>query len=579
MSLKTRKRLALPLVTMLAASAFAGCTPGSSPAPSAPSASSSGGAVNAASSPCTDNSVDAGSTDPAGVLTIGREGNTSFTRNFNPFSPNALWPTSFAMYEPLFVQNRGSGELDPRLATEWQVSEDGTTITFTLRDGVTWSDGEPFTAEDVVFSIKLAKENLGSFAYVTAAEATDEHTVTVTLDAPNAPALYLLGGHLIVPEHIWKDVGNPLEYTNENPVATGPFTEVSDFQTQVYQVDRNPDYWDEGKPYLEGVRVPAFPSNDSVQLALANGEIDWADVFVPDVAETFVAQSPETNCYWFPAIWGTAQLYVNTTKAPFDDSAVRKAISLAIDRDQIVDVAMNGYATPADSTGIGPRYEDWKSADSASFGDWTTQNIEEAKKLLDEAGLKEGSDGMRTLPDGSEFTPSIIVGSASTDWVASSQVIVENLKAVGINASVRAQDWGAVIDEASRGEFEMAHMWSSEGATPYNFYRGAMSTETVSPVGESANENYQRFGSADADQLLAELAGNTDEDQQKAVVAELQQLFADEAPSIPLFYGPEFGEFNTTRFVGFPDETNPYADPNTRSQTAALVLTTLRPRK
>ncbi len=576
MSPRTRTRLALPLMAMFTAGALlAGCTPGSSPSPSA---SANGGGANAASSPCTDNSVDSGSTEPAGVLTIGREGNTSFTRNFNPFSPNALWPTAFAMYEPLFVQNRGSGELDPRLAADWEVSEDGTTVTFTLREGVTWSDGEPFTADDVVFSIELAKANLGAFGYVTGVEATDELTVQVTLDGPNAPALYLLGGQLIVPEHVWKDVESPLEFTNEDPVATGPFTDVSDFQTQVYQVDRNPDYWDEGKPYIEGVRVPAFPSNDSVQLALANGEIDWADVFVPDVAETFVAQSPETNCYWFPAVWGTAQLYVNTTKAPFDDPDVRKAISLAINREQIVDVAMNGYATPSDSTGIGPRYEEWKSADSASFGDWTAQNIEEAKKLLDGAGLVEGSDGIRTLPDGSAFNPSIIVGSASTDWTASSQVIVENLKAVGINASVRAQDWGAVIDQASKGDFDMAHMWSSEGATPYNFYRGAMSTETVLPVGEQTNENYQRFGSTDADTLLAEFASSTDEDEQKSIIAELQQLFAEEAPSIPLFYGPEFGEFNTTRFVGFPDETNPYADPNTRSQTAAIVLTTLRPR-
>lgn len=575
MSTKTRSRLALPLIALLATGALlAACTPGSASDPRP-----SGSGATAASSPCVDNALDSGSTDPSGVLTIGREGNTSFTRNFNPFSPNALWPTAFAMYEPLFIQNRGSGELDPRLATAWTVSDDGTTVEFTLRDGVKWSDGESFTADDVVFSMELAKEHLGSFGYVTDFEATDDTTVTVTLEGPNSPALYLLGSQLIVPEHVWRSVDDPLEFTNENPVATGPFTEIADFQTQVYEVDRNPDYWDAGKPYLQGVRVPAFPSNDSVQLALANGEIDWADVFVPDVSSTFVGQSPETNCYWFPAIWGTAQLYLNTTRAPFDDPAVRKAISLAINREQIVDVAMNGYASPADSTGIGPRYQDWKSPDSASFGDWTAQNLEEASQLLDEAGLKKGSDGVRTLPDGSAFAPSIIVGSASTDWVASSQVIVENLKAVGIDASVRAQDWGAVIDLASKGDFDMAHMWSSEGATPYNFYRGAMSTETVMPIGEASNENYQRFGSTDADTLLAEFAETTDEAKQREVVAQLQQLFADEAPSVPLFYGPEFGEFNTQRFVGFPDETNPYADPNTRSQTAAIVLTTLRPRQ
>jgi peptide/nickel transport system substrate-binding protein len=574
MSTRTRKRLALPLLAVIASSALlAACTPGSTPEPSSPGAKPS-----AASSPCVDNSVDNGSTDPSGVLTIGREGNTSFTRNFNPFSPNALYPAAYAMYEPMFILNRGSGAIDPRLATEWSVSADGLSITFDLRENVKWSDGEAFTADDVAFSIELAKENLGQFGYVTDIETPDDHTVTVTLEDPNAPALYLLGGQLIVPEHIWAEVENPIEFTNEDPVATGPFTEVSDFQTQVYQVDRNPDYWDAGKPYIQGVRVPAFPSNDSVQLALASGEIDWADIFVPDVADTFVSKSPETNCFWFPAIWGTAQLYTNTTKAPFDDPNVRKAISMAINREQVVEVAMNGYATPANSTGIGPRYADWVG-DGATDQDWTTQNVTEAEKLLDEAGLEKGPDGMRTLPDGTAFSPSIIVGSASTDWVSSSQVIVENLKAIGINASVRAQDWGAVIDQASRGEFDMAHMWSSEGATPYNFYRGAMSTETVVPVGEPANENYQRYGSAQADTLLEQFAESTDENEQKQIVGQLQKLYADDAPAIPLFFGPEFGEFNTSRFVGFPDANGTYADPNTRSQTAAIVLTTIRPRK
>lgn len=568
-----RARSALPVAALAALGILlSGCTPGSSNQTGETTAS-------AASSKCVDNSLDAGSTDPGGVLTIGREGNTSFSRNFNPFSPNALYPTAFAMYEPLFVQNRGSGELDPRLATEWATSDDGLTVTFTLRDGVTWSDGQPFTADDVVFSMELAKANLGSFDYATAITATSPTSVQITLEEPNSQAVYLLGAQLIVPQHIWKDVPNPLEFTNENPVATGPFTEVAQFDTQVYEVDRNPDYWDEGKPYIQGVRVPAFPSNDSVQLALANGEIDWADVFVPDIANTYVSRAPEMSCYWFPPIWGTAQLYLNTTKAPFDDPNVRKAISMAINREQIIDVAMNGYASLPDSTGIGPRYASWKADDSAALGDWTQLDIEAAKKMLDEAGLKAGSDGIRTLPDGSAFAPTIIVGSASTDWVASSQVITENLKAVGIDASVQAQDWSAVIDEAQRGDFDMAHMWSSEGATPYNFYRGAMSTETVEPVGEVANENFARFGSDEADALLEEFAATSDEAAQKEVVAQLEQLFADDAPSVPLFYGPEFGEFNTSRFVGFPDEDNPYADPNLRSPTAAIVLTTIQPRK
>lgn len=546
-----------------------GCTPGSEPEQSA--------APDEAASQCQNNDVNLGSTDPSGVLTLGREGNTAFSPNFNPFSPNALWPTVFAMYEPLFALNRGTGELSPRLATEWTTSEDGTTITFALRDGVQWSDGTPFTAEDVKFSLEFAKANLGQFGFAEQISVVDDTTVEVTLASPSSPALYLLGTAIMVPEHIWSAISDPLTNTNENPVATGPFTEIARFQAQEYQVDRNPNYWDTGKPYIQGVRVPAFPTNNEVQLALANGELDWADVFVPNVGDTFVSQNAAHNCYWGPYMAGTAQLYLNTTKAPFDDINVRKAISMAIDRNQIVDAVE--YGSPANDTGIGPRYVGWSGEPADPSADWTKQNVEEAESLLDAAGLVKGSDGWRTLPDGSAFAPSIIVGAASTDWVASSQSIVQNLKDVGINASVEAQDWAVVIDEAQRGDFDMAHMWSSEGATPYNFYRGAMSTATVMPIGEVTNENFQRYASTDADALLKDFEGTSDLAEQKTIITELAALFAKEVPSIPLYYYPEFGEYTTERFVGFPSAENPYADPNSRSQTAAIVLTTIRPLK
>lgn len=570
--MRSRKtRAVLPLAAgAAAATLLAGCTPGSST-----EGPPSDGGIEATD--CRNNDVSLGSTEPSGVLTLGREGNTSFTRNFNPFSPNALWPTTFAMYEPLFALNRGTGEPSPRLATEWETSQDGTEITFTLREGVEWSDGEAFTAADVEFSLEFVQENLGQYPYVTDIEAVDDLTVSVSLDAPNSTAVYLIGPALMVPEHIWSTIADPLTHTNENPVATGPFTEIAKFQTQEYQVDRNPNYWDEGKPYIQGVRVPAFPGNPEVQLALANNELDWADVFVPNVRDTFVGRNPEHNCYWGPFIAGTAQLYANTTKAPFDDVNVRKAISMAINRDQIV--AAVEYGSPANSFGIGPRYVGWTSEPAGDAAAWTTLNVEEAERLLDEAGMTKGSDGWRMLPDGSAFAPSIIVGASSTDWVASSQSIVQNLQDVGINASVQAQDWGVVIDRATKGDYDLAHMWSSEGPTPYNFYRGAMSNGTVMPVGEVAYENVQRYGSAAADALLEEFTATDDRDEQQAIVDQLAAVFAAEAPSIPLYWYPDFGEYSTERFVGFPSADNPYADPNSRSQTAAIVLTTIRPVK
>jgi len=176
------------------------------------------------------------------------------------------------------------------------------------------------------------------------------------------------------------------------------------------------------------------------------------------------------------------------------------------------------------------------------------------------------------------MTYSVIVGASSTDWVASCQVISQNLKQVGIDVSVKGQDWGAVIDQMQKGQFEMAHAWSSQGPTPYDFFRGAMSSQTQKPVGQMTNENYQRYADPRADELLKQFAATFDVNQQQQIANKLQDLYVEDAPGIPLMWWPSWGEFNTTRFTGFPSQDNPYAESETRTPTTALVLTTVKPR-
>ncbi len=294
------------------------------------------------------------------IMTLGREGNTTFTRNFNPFSPSPLWPTQYAMYDSLMVYNRATQQLVPRLGTDYKWATDGLSLTFTTRDGVKWSDGQPFTAQDVVFTFGIVQKIL-PLAYLDNVTSPDGKTVVFKLKNVYSPGLYELAAQSIVPQHIWKDVPDPSNFTNPNPVATGPFTEVTSFQDQVYEVDKNPNYWEAGKPYIDGVRVPAYPGNDEVDLAVLNGETDWADVFIPNIDQTFVAKDPANRYYWVPGIWGTAHLYLNTTKKPFDDPNVRKAISMAINRPQIMKVAFyNVFGSPADGSGLAPRYQAWK---------------------------------------------------------------------------------------------------------------------------------------------------------------------------------------------------------------------------
>jgi peptide/nickel transport system substrate-binding protein len=525
----------------------------------------------------------AGGTNPGGeldgkqLLTIPREDLATFTRNFNPFSPNAAPMTQQAVYEPMLVFNPADNTTTPWLATKWKEAKDGTGITFTLREGVTWSDGEPFTAEDVAYTFELQKKIAGGYEYLDTVKATDEHTVEFAFNTAFAPALFEVGQQVIVPEHVWSEVDDPAKETNEKPVGTGPYTEVSNFQSQSYELRRNPEYWQPDRQKIEGIRMLAFAGNDPANLATTNGETDWADQFIPNIEDAFVSKDPEHRHFWFPPIDAMINWQLNTTKAPFDDVQVRKALSMAIDREAITKVAMQEYTHPADCTGLSDAYEQWRNDSVAEACDWTTRDVDAANALLDEAGYAMGDGGIRTMPDGSPFRFDISVGGTSSDWLSVANIISQNLADVGVEATVKSPDWSAVVASYEDGSFDSGIVWSNTAPTPYQFYSGVMSTKTVVPVDEQATQNYHRFGLPEADDLLDEFVASSDPADQAAVVNDLQALFSESAPVIPLFPGPRWGAYNTTRFTGFPDEGNPYATLSTRTSTTVLVLTTLEP--
>jgi peptide/nickel transport system substrate-binding protein len=518
-----------------------------------------------------------GDLDGSQLLKVPREDKPTFTENFNPFSPNAVPMTQQAIYEPLIISNPADGNTVPWLATEWEQAPDGKSITFTLRDGVKWSDDKPFTADDVVTTFDLQKEVLGGLEFLDSVEAVDDHTVVFRFNTPFTPGLYEVGQQVIIPKHIWESVADPANETNPTPVGTGPYTEVQNFQSQAFELHKNPHYWQPDKQRIEGIQVLAFAGNDPANLATTNGETDWADQFIPDIDNTFVSKDPEHRHYWFPPVDSTIHWQLNTTKAPFDDVDVRKALSMAVDREAISKVAMQGYTHPADCTGLSDAYDSWRDGAVVASCDWATRDVDAANALLDEAGYPRGADGTRTLPDGSPFEFDISVGSTSSDWLSVANIISQNLAEVGVAAKVNSPDWSAVVASYEDGSFDTGIVWSNSAPTPYQYYRGVMSTETVMAVGEQTFQNYHRFGLPEADKLLAEFAATSDPAAQTKAMNQLQQVFADSAPVVPLFPGPKWGVYNTTRFTGFPDQDNPYAPLSTRSPTTVLVLTGITP--
>jgi peptide/nickel transport system substrate-binding protein len=522
-------------------------------------------------------------------LTINFEQVSTWVRNFNPFSASALGSTSTAIYEPMMIYNKSTGELVPWLATAYTFSADNMTLTFTIRKDVKWSDGQPFTAKDVVYTYNLLKSNealTGTASsvlseYIDSFSAPDDFTVAFKFKSVYTPALYDIANQVIVPEHIWKDVKDPLTWTNENPVATGPFTQVTKFESQIYVLEKNPYYWQAGKPAFQGIRYPAFADNDAANLALVNGDLDWTGNFVPNIETTFVAKNPDNNHYYFVGGDGVS-LLINTSIKPFDNPDVRKAISMGIDRAMIVKTAMYDYIPVADATGLGDTYSVWKDPAAIAAGTWMAYDPAKANELLDGLGLKRGADGTRLDLDGKPMKYDLIVPAGWTDWISAAQIISQNMNDLGIALNLTTPEETAWTDTVTKGQFEWSVAYASGGPTPYNFYRGQMSKLTIRPVGENANDNWGRYDDPVVDTLLEQFAQTSNVADQKAIMYKVEAQFVADAPCLPLFPGPDWYEYSTARFTGWPSKDNNYAPgvPYAYAPYNAtlIVLTTITPK-
>jgi peptide/nickel transport system substrate-binding protein len=522
------------------------------------------------------------------VLTISVEKQTSFIRNFNPLltSGSAREYSVGAIYEPLMVYNRMNGVLVPWLATEyaWE-GADFRRLRMVLREGVKWSDGRDMSAADVVFTFQLIKKfpALDSGAvwnFLSSVESQGSHEVLFTMQRTYTPGLAVLVNQLIVPEHIWKDVKDAVQFANPDPVGTGPFTRVTLFEDQVFELGRNPLYWQKGKPYIEGLRFPAFASNDQANLALLHGEVDLAGNFIPAVDRIFVQKNPEHHHYWFPLVGPMIFLYLNTQQEPFDKPGLRKAISMAVDRQRIADVAMYRYTEPPHPSGLTDAYKRWRKEPTPEQSQWIGFHPEAAMQILEQEGWKQQRDGKRRNADGQVLSLEISVVNGWSDWVRAAQIMASQLQEVGIDASVKARDFGSWFEGLQKGQFQGSIGWSQESSDPYGFYRWIMDASTLKPRGELTPGNWHRFAHGDATALMREWERTVDPERQKEISNLLQEIFMAEAPAVPLFPAPAWGLFNSQFFEGWPNAENPYAtlSPNFRPEIL-LLLNEVKPRQ
>jgi peptide/nickel transport system substrate-binding protein len=516
-----------------------------------------------------------------GALTIAPGPYGRFQKpSFNPFAPNngTLSGTQGMIYETLLFFNRETGEVKPWLATSFQWSSDLKTLTFVLRRGVQWSDGQPFTSDDVVFTFNLLHRyptlDVNSvWTSIQQVTNPDPYRVIVTFKQPSFPEEWYLGGQTyIVPRHIWAQVKDPTNYDNPNPVGTGPFMPKS-FDPTLYILTRNPHYWQPGKPYISELRYPAYTSNASADLLLAQGSIDWTGLYTPDL-QSFVDRDPAHNHYWLPPS-SVVTLYLNLTRYPFNLLPVRQAISLAINRQRLAQVGESGYEPPSHPTAIVlPSYQ---SALASQYRDLSFQvNSAKAIALLESVGFSRGSDGVLVDRQGRRLAFTMNVVDGWTDWVKDCQLMAEDLQAIGIAVTITPLDLNTYLQRLQLGSYDSAISWTNSGPSPYYLYYSLLASANSAPVGKAASSNWERWQDPTTDQLLAQYAHSPNPADQQQALAGLERIMVEQLPAIPLIYNVNWYEYTTARFVGWPDEHNPYAVPSPYSypdnEQVALTL-------
>ncbi|WP_221074778.1 ABC transporter substrate-binding protein [Agarivorans aestuarii] len=498
-----------------------------------------------------------------GTLTVPIIG-TGFVENYNPYTSKDL--LHGVMFEPLMVFNNMTGKTEWRLAKSAEYSDDLKTIKLTLRDGLTWSDGSPLTAKDVAYSFTMTKEN-GAFdqrgiwtdGNLISIEATNDTTVEFKLNQADSTFIWNLEKYHIIPEKVWSKVSDLTTFTNPNPIGSGPMTEVKYVKTQQMELCRNPNYYLEGLPHLDCITYRSYNDNSQIQPALMKGEIDWGSNFIADIDNTFVAASPENHHYWYPAN-DAIHLYVNTKEAPFSDLELRKALSMSLDRESIVDIAAYGYPTVNFNVGgIGELYSTHIDADvTAKYKDITTYNPEKANQMLDAAGyIDKSGDGFRQTKDGKRIEFDIEVVNGWTDWIQVVQMVTEYFEEVGIKANVKTVDWAVYDSSLKDSKYKMSINWSLVATHPILAFQDYYSTSRIGKTWHAGHGVH----TPEIDALIESFGQTNDTAEQASIIKQLQVFTAENLPFIPLFSNPTWFQYNSSKIVGWPNAENPYVQP------------------
>ncbi|MBQ9827909.1 MAG: ABC transporter substrate-binding protein [Lachnospiraceae bacterium] len=475
-----KRFLSILLVMVIAAAALTGC---------------GGGKQNAESTSGTDPSDE--------QPTSGGSVKVGMTQDLVSLDPHSISDAGtrnvvFNIYEGL-VKPTADGDLIPAVASDYKISEDGMTYTFTLRDGIKFHNGDSVTAKDIVYSLKRYAEIQGessAFSVVEKIEAVDDKTVEISLKEKNTEFLPQLTV-AIIPESI-TDIA-------KEPVGTGPFKFESYTPGQKLILVKFDDYWQPGKPYLDSVEFKIIANMETAYTQLQSGSIDILNYLTIDQVESLSKDK-------FNVVTGSMNLihalYLNNDYEPLRDVRVRQAICYAVNRDSI-----NEFLFGGESTIIGaPMPKKIARYYNADVADAYPYDPAKAKELLKQAGYEDG------------FELVIQVPSSYSQHVATAQIIVEDLKAVGIKASIKQIEWSSWLDDVYKGRKYQATVTGVDGTlAPGSWFARYRS---------DAGKNFINYKSDKFDETYDKALAAPDNEEKDALYKELQQILSDDAASV-----------------------------------------------
>lgn len=469
------------------------------------------------------------------------------------------------IYEPLII-GMMDGSATPWLVKEWSYDAEKLAWTFKFDQRAVWSDGTPLTAQDAKFTFEtLWKYDFAMGAstkeFVKSLETPDDYTLVITMTQPHADFLRVAGATLVMPKHIWSKIEQIDKSENPSPVGSGPFL-FKEFQPNAFlQLVKNPNYW-QGAPKFDELIIKIITNPSAAVMALKKGEID----IIPDMtgSENLVpALLTDPNVKvsidkWFQTFY----LAPNHRIAPLNNKALRHAISLAIDREQIVTAALNGYAELPQMGYVPPALTKWAHPNLVweGMGLSEEERLAKANALLDEQGFAKGSDGIRQTKDGKRLAFVIRTLSSYPAYVRAAGLIKDSLNKIGIEISVTAMEVGALIP---------GMIFSGKNQLDWDFYLAGSNLPGIDRFQrEYAPENPTRwecgpaFGwnNPDVVALLQQSRVEMNEEKRIEILRKAQEGFADDLAVIPLAHRYHVTAYRIDKFTGWQMEKIAYGN-------------------